>query len=177
MTKTIVVATDGSDHSQRAVAFAADLASKHGARLVLAHVLLRGELSETVLRWADAEHLPGSEKLNFEETIKKAPEGPFPTSLITFDDKPETPYRLLETVGRTILNSAAEIANKHGVAKVEERLLDGDPVKRILETAEQEKADVLVTGARGLSDVKALLIGSVSHRLATLAPMTFVSVR
>jgi nucleotide-binding universal stress UspA family protein len=34
-----------------------------------------------------------------------------------------------------------------------------------------------VTGARGLSDISSLLLGSVSHRLAHLAPVTCVTVR
>ena len=177
MLKTIVVATDGSDHARKAVVFAADLAAKYDARLVLTHVLLRGELSETVLRWAESENVPGAEKPSFKQAIESAPKGPFPTTLMTFGDRQETPYRLLETVGQSILKVAGEEAKKHGAAKIDERILDGDPVKRILETAEEEKADLLVSGARGLSDMKALLVGSVSHKLATLAPMTFVSVR
>lgn len=66
---------------------------------------------------------------------------------------------------------------EHGVTQVHKRLEDGDPVNRILEAAEQEKADVIVCGSRGLSDFKGLIAGSVSHKLSNLAPVTVVSVR
>ena len=42
----ILVALDGSDHSNKAVDLAADLAEKYGARLVLLHVLSNKPLSD-----------------------------------------------------------------------------------------------------------------------------------
>ena len=47
----------------------------------------------------------------------------------------------------------------------------------ILETVEAEQADLVVSGARGLSDLKALMVGSVSHKLSHLSPVTCVTVR
>ncbi len=47
----------------------------------------------------------------------------------------------------------------------------------ILDIAKSENADLIVTGARGLSDVKALVVGSVSHKLAQMSPVTCVTVR
>ena len=38
-------------------------------------------------------------------------------------------------------------------------------------------ADMIVSGARGLSNIKARFVGSVSHKLAQLSPVTCVSVR
>ncbi|MGH7180421.1 MAG: universal stress protein [Nitrospiraceae bacterium] len=46
----------------------------------------------------------------------------------------------------------------------------GSPAEVILSMAEGQKADLIVMGARGLSPVKELLFGSVSHRILTLAP-------
>jgi nucleotide-binding universal stress UspA family protein len=40
----------------------------------------------------------------------------------------------------------------------------------IVSTAEEQKADLIVMGARGLGPVKERLLGSVSHRILTLAP-------
>ena len=48
---------------------------------------------------------------------------------------------------------------------------------RILEVAKDVKADMIVTGARGLSDLKALMVGSVSHKLTNMAPVTCITVR
>ena len=39
MIKTILVPTDDSDHADKAVGFAADLAEKYGAKVHLIHVL------------------------------------------------------------------------------------------------------------------------------------------
>lgn len=50
-------------------------------------------------------------------------------------------------------------------AEVSARLETGRPAEMILSVAEEEKADLIVLGARGLSPVKELLLGSVSHRV------------
>jgi nucleotide-binding universal stress UspA family protein len=46
----------------------------------------------------------------------------------------------------------------------------GSPAEVIVSTAEEQKADLIVMGARGLGPIKERLIGSVSHRILTLAP-------
>ncbi|MEI8015044.1 MAG: universal stress protein [Nitrospira sp.] len=46
----------------------------------------------------------------------------------------------------------------------------GSPAKTILSMAEEQKADLIVMGARGLGPIKERLLGSVSHRILTLAP-------
>ena len=46
----------------------------------------------------------------------------------------------------------------------------GPPTEVILSMAEDQKADLIVMGARGLGPIKERLLGSVSHRILTLAP-------
>lgn len=46
----------------------------------------------------------------------------------------------------------------------------GSPVEVIVSIAQEQKADLIVMGARGLGPVKERLLGSVSHRILTLAP-------
>ncbi len=43
---------------------------------------------------------------------------------------------------------------------------EGDPVEAILESAERERADLIVMGRRGLGRLQGLLVGSVSERVA-----------
>ena len=50
-------------------------------------------------------------------------------------------------------------------ASVSTRLETGRPAETILSVADEEKADMIVLGARGLGPVKELLLGSVSHRV------------
>ncbi len=56
MFKKILVATDGSDQADKAVRFAAELAEKYQAQLLLLHVLLRKELSENIRHLAEVEY-------------------------------------------------------------------------------------------------------------------------
>ncbi|WP_455378187.1 universal stress protein [Petrachloros mirabilis] len=50
------------------------------------------------------------------------------------------------------------------------RLELGSPAEVIVTTAEHEKVDLIVMGARGLGPIKERLLGSVSHRILALAP-------
>ncbi len=56
-------------------------------------------------------------------------------------------------------------------------VLDGDPAERILEYAERESADCIVMGSRGLSDVRGLVLGSVSHKVSNRAVCTCIAVK
>ncbi len=53
----------------------------------------------------------------------------------------------------------------------------GDSAKSILAAAKQEQADVIVMGGRGLGEIEGLRLGGASHKVASLAPSTRVSVR
>lgn len=46
----------------------------------------------------------------------------------------------------------------------------GSPAEVIVTTAEAKKVDLIMMGARGLGPIKERLVGSVSHRILTLAP-------
>jgi nucleotide-binding universal stress UspA family protein len=57
-------------------------------------------------------------------------------------------------------------------------LLGGDSVAgRILAKAEQTKADLIVMGARGTTELVGLLLGSVSHKITQLAQCNVLVVR
>jgi nucleotide-binding universal stress UspA family protein len=56
------------------------------------------------------------------------------------------------------------------VGQVTRCLETGSPSEMIVSFAEQHKADLILMGARGLGPVKERLLGSVSHRVLTLAP-------
>jgi nucleotide-binding universal stress UspA family protein len=53
----------------------------------------------------------------------------------------------------------------------------GQPVERIQQIAEQEKADLIVMGSRGLSSWPALLLGSISEGVARHSPCPVLIVR
>lgn len=49
--------------------------------------------------------------------------------------------------------------------------------QRIVDSARETHADMIVKGSRGLSDLAGLLVGSVSHKVTNMAPCTCVTVR
>jgi len=57
-----------------------------------------------------------------------------------------------------------KILEKTGV-KYEVLILEGDSAEAILTAAEDEKCDLIVMGTRGLSNLKSLTLGSVSHKV------------
>ena len=53
---------------------------------------------------------------------------------------------------------------------VTKQLASGSPAEMIVATAESRHVDLILMGARGLGPVKERLLGSVSHRILSLAP-------
>ena len=111
------------------------------------------------------------------EAIVNVPAARFPANIVFTKQDVSTPSRMLTILGEKVLNQAAEMAQEHGVSKIRKRIEDGNPVSRILEIIEAEDVDLVVSGARGLSDLKALVVGSVSHKLSHLSPVTCITVR
>jgi nucleotide-binding universal stress UspA family protein len=48
----------------------------------------------------------------------------------------------------------------------EAKVIEGYPANVIIEAAHREKADLVVTGSRGLNGFKEMMLGSTSHHLA-----------
>ncbi|BCU66575.1 universal stress protein UspA [Sulfolobales archaeon HS-7] len=74
------------------------------------------------------------------------------------------------------VKQASELA-KGKVHSVSGEVLDGDPANAILEYAERVKADLIVTGTRGLSTWKKLFLGSVSSRIVSESKVPVLVVR
>lgn len=176
MFETILVPTDGSDHAKKAVLLASDIAAKYQARLLLLHVVPTGPLPEEVRRMARVEHItPGSSG----PSVPLSPEGKFPASTIlgTKSESDEQAAQLLQFLADKILAAAKRVAQDHGVQKVSSVIADGDPAQQILRHAEKEGANLIVMGSRGLSDLKGLLMGSVSHKVSQLSPCSCITVK
>jgi len=90
---------------------------------------------------------------------------PFPTDL---DER-----ALRET--KTMLGEWAETAAKAGIA-VEDRVLRGTPETGIVELANEVAADLIVTGTRGTTGFKHLLLGSVAEEVVRRAECRVLSV-
>jgi len=77
--------------------------------------------------------------------------------------------------GREILDQQALIFENDGYP-VKKLVVDGDPGLKVSEYAKEEGFDQIILGTRGLSDLKGLVLGSVSHKVIHLAqcPVTLV---
>jgi len=147
MIKSILVATDASPASHRAIDLAADMAAKYGATLRLLHVVRDMQLPDELRKMAEVEKIFGPRQ------------------------------DVLEYVGKKILSDAQGRAKDRGAEKVETALAHGDPATAILETAKETSSDLVVLGTRGLGQVKGMLMGSVSRKVTNLAEVNCLVVR
>jgi nucleotide-binding universal stress UspA family protein len=92
---------------------------------------------------------------------------------VTFSASPQD----LKRAGSKVLEYAREYAQNHGVKEVTTEVTGGSPAHRIVESAKDIHADMIVMGTRGLSDLAGLLVGSVSHKVTNMATCTCITVR
>jgi nucleotide-binding universal stress UspA family protein len=173
----ILVALDGSEHSDKALDLAADLAAKYGAELVLLHVLSDRPLSDAERHMAEVEFLEDIVTSAEVQGLLDARDDPRLAAERLLAHSAAVTRRFREAVGKQLLDDARGRAAGRGVRSIQTVIADGDPAQAILTRAKELPADMLVLGSRGLGEVKGLLLGSVSHKVAHLAECTCVTVK
>jgi nucleotide-binding universal stress UspA family protein len=155
MARSIVVGTDGSEPAAEAVRQAIDLASREGARLHLVTAYHHQQiLPETTIGTND-------------------PKGVIDTGRT---EGPHIETVNLREVAESVLKRAARDALSKGV-EVETHARKGQPAEVIIDVANQEHADLIVVGSRGLTGIKRYLLGSVSSKVSEHAPCNVMIVR
>jgi nucleotide-binding universal stress UspA family protein len=129
--RTVVVGTDGSESSLRAVARAGAIAGACGATLVIACAYLPTE--------ADDREVARAQDVLRDEAYQVVGSHP----------------------AEDTVRTAAERASKAGAGEVRTVAVQGSPVEALLDVVNREKADLLVVGNRGLAGIKGRLLGSV----------------
>lgn len=147
MFQRLLCAMDGSEHSLRAANHAAALAARFGASLSFLTVTKEIKVTDEVRRYLQVEQLAGE------------------------------PQYVLDEHAQSIMRQAKKTATKAGVTKVDTLIRTGQPARTIVQVAEEMEADTIVMGSRGLGDFEGLLLGSVSHKVATLAKCTCITVK
>jgi len=148
MVSHVLVAVDGSDHSDRALEFAADFSVRYDADLTILNVVSYASTVPLSLgAYAELEGLYAESR------------------------------SILESAGNEIVSKAAERARAVGVSQVATTVDLGSPAKLICDTAQKIDADVVVMGRRGLGDLSGFFLGSVSHRVAHSADTTVITVK
>jgi nucleotide-binding universal stress UspA family protein len=148
----ILVALDGSEHSDKALDLASDIAGKYGTELVLLHVLSSKPLTDAERYMAENEYL---------DDLVCSLDVPGPAG----------------GGDQRLMTRARKHAREKRVRTVQTLLEDGDPASTILRVAKGLQVDMIFLGSRGLGDIKGLLMGSVSHKVMQLAECTCVSVK
>jgi nucleotide-binding universal stress UspA family protein len=83
---------------------------------------------------------------------------------------------VFEQVAKQILGRAAANARNAGIASIQTETGWGDPAEQIIDIARRVEADTIVMGRRGLGRLSGLLLGSVSQKVASLAPCVVILV-
>jgi nucleotide-binding universal stress UspA family protein len=76
----------------------------------------------------------------------------------------------------TTLEAASQVANKAGVT-VNVYPRQGDPADAILDVAEEQEADLIVVGNKGMTGAKRFLLGSVPNKVSHHAPCSVLIIR
>lgn len=82
----------------------------------------------------------------------------------------------LDAISNQILMQSKEQARRIGVPTIKVEVAWGDPAEAIIETARREQVDAIVVGRRGRGQLAGLLLGSVSQKVASLAPCIVIIV-
>lgn len=138
MYKKILVALDGSEHSNRAFNEAINLSKMADSKMTIMHIYLTK---------SSAFLLPN-----------------------------QAAYEKLKSQGEKILAEAKKKAESKGVL-VETLLVEGDIVNQIVTTAKEGKYDLIVVGARGLTELQAKMLGSISEGVIKRAPCPVIVTR
>lgn len=149
MFKKILVPLDSSGLAEFALSPAIQLAERFESELVLLHVL--------------------------EHHTVYLPEGPDLMGQMSF---PETAFSREEIAAREYLVGINhKIGAGQPIFNCYTRLEDGDPASRILDTAAEEKADLIIMSTHGYSGVTRWVLGSVAEKVMRHAPCPVLVIR
>jgi len=147
MINKILVATDASAASARAVSFAARLSVLHEADLLILNVIREMQLPVE---------------------LRDMPE---------FENFFNTREDLMRQAAEKILGEAKKQARKDGAKNVQTAIGSGDPATSVAGFARRRKIDLIIVGTRGLSKMQASAMGSVSRKLLDLTDVNCLVVR
>jgi len=147
MFKHILCAVDGSEHALKAAITASELAARLGSALTFLTVTKELQLTDEIRHYMEIEHLTGS------------------------------PQYVLDEMTDRVLSEAKEQAIEHGVPNARTEVRTGPAARTIVAYAERNGVDLIVLGSRGLGDITGLLLGSVSHKVMSLAKCACLMVR
>jgi nucleotide-binding universal stress UspA family protein len=157
--RRILLVTDGSIHSQRAADYLGRFPIPDSAEVRVMHVLPPMPSPALIARsWpAGSEAMAPMPSYETEEMLAKQAE----------DE---------ERQGNIILEETLKILDRYGI-EASSVLLRGDAATEIIEYTKGNQIDMIVTGSRGLSQMRRLLLGSLSRKLVHYAGCSVLIVK
>ncbi len=145
----IVVPIDGSKNSLEAADYAIKLAEKYHSKIAVVHVV---NIDQNL-------QMLGIYRLSYPDTIKKKVEA-------------------ARTEAQNWFTSIIKNAEQRKV-EIKTDVIDSplSVVAAIVNYTDEEKADLIVIGTRGLSGISRMLLGSVASGVVTYAPCSVVVVK
>jgi len=147
MHKKILVGLDGSKHAVAAAQEAIALAKTSDAELHLLTVTRPYKVSPKLRQFLEAENLLGE------------------------------PKYVMDEMTSSIISAAKELALNAGLKNVRSEVREGKPARTLLDYARGNGIDLIVIGARGVGELEAALLGSVSQKISMLSPCSVMIVR
>jgi nucleotide-binding universal stress UspA family protein len=163
----ILAATDGSESGTRAVELAGDLAKVHGAEITLVHVINPTDEAPDWLYYSDAH------ALGF--VVPPVTPGKGDTGSLAAQEL-QRAHEQAQMAADRLMQDSRRAAEERGAKNVRTIVEQGVAAERILATAKNENADVIVMGNRGHGNLKGLIMGSVSSAVAKDADCYCISV-
>ena len=158
MFESILVPVDGSEYAQKALKVASQLATPSQAVIYVLHV---PELPPATDPLGIAVGAPSMDFTNAE--VEAA------------GQKLVENIQEAEKAGHGLID---RIKSAVGLTHVELKSIVrmGNPAEVIIEEAKSNGVEVIVMGSRGMSNLKSLAVGSVSHKVMHTAPCTVITV-
>lgn len=148
----ILIATDGSPDAQEGVEFVKHIGFPPSTVLTILHIV-RKKVHQTA-------QLLSTNRTEHAEFTKLAED------LLQARGREGT--KLLETTRKTL---------KRPGLKIVENLAFGHEAQEIIKASKRVRADLVVMGSRGVTGLRRMLLGSVSHKIVRYAPCSVLIVR
>ncbi|MGD9072869.1 MAG: universal stress protein [Desulfobacterales bacterium] len=153
--KKILVGCDFSKYSKNTLAYAAAVASKFQAELIIVNVINKREI-DTILKVAE-----GQFDRNVEQYVEKSAKDYVKR---VQDDRTRQMDKLIDEIGCADLSA-------HKIFRI------GVPFQELISAIEDEGADLMVMGQKGRSDLAGVLFGSNAEKVFRRCPVPLLSVR
>jgi nucleotide-binding universal stress UspA family protein len=148
MFQKILIGVDGSEHSNRAVDAAIDLAQHYQTSVILMHVIRNMQLPKEI------------------------------EAMIAAGEVTESRMEILQDSAELILDRAEKKFQQAGVSSetVSREVLKGDPASTLANYAENHAIDLIIIGFHGL-DADPRLLGSVARKLSNISTVSCLIVK